>query len=511
MDKIVFGTIYTMDRDRPCAEAIGIDGGKITFVGSRAEAATIQAKDVVDYGKDCIMPGFIDTHVHVIPSGVFMNGVDLSKVANLAELKAELKKRVDNTPPGEWIFGTSFQDKYIEEKRFPTRYELDEVSAGHPIWVCHNDTHPYSFNSAALELIKPDPSIDGVETDSDGVLTGFITDPACLSFQGEIIKTFSDELLLDGCKRVDEYAVSHGVTTVFGKDSLRVLKLRNKHKEDFHVEFVPMWMGRGCNDYDGLAELLEDEDLAKSACVCVFADGAFDCYSAAVVEPYKGRPTEFGMLINTDEELYKFAAAARKHDLQFSCHAIGDYGIEQVLRVYERVLREYPKEDHRFRIEHFEMPSKASIAKAAKLGVAMGMQPLLIEICEGMDFSGYACFIGDRAQRCSPYRSVLDAGILIGGGTDFPVTPMNILHGARICMENPNPNERISLMECLEMNTVNAAKLGFMENRKGSIKPGLDADIIVLSKNPFEVTTEELSDISIKATFCRGDIVYSAD
>ena len=136
------------------------------------------------------------------------------------------------------------------------------------------------------------------------------------------------------------------------------------------------------------------------------------------------------------------------------------------------------------------------------------MQPLLIEICEGMDLSGYSCFIGDRAGQCSPYRSILDEGALVGSGTDFPVTPMKPLHGARIAMTQPNEAERITLMECLEMNTSNAAKMGFLENRKGMIKEGLDADIIMLSENPFKVSAEELSEIDVEKTFCKGRLVF---
>lgn len=510
MDKLIFGTFYTMNRDFPCAEAVGIKEGKIVFVGSRKETEKLSAESIADYGEATILPGFIDTHVHVIPSGIFMDGVNLSTVSDIAELIDLLKERAAKTPLGEWIFGTAFQDKNIAEKRFPTRDELDEASTEHPIWICHNDVHPFSFNSCALDLLQPDPSQDGIVTDASGRLTGIVTDPACMPFITHILATLSDELLLEGCRKIDRYAVSHGITTIFGKDALRVLKLREHHQKEFSAEFVPMWMSNGTHDYAGLKELSEDEALAKKTCVCVFADGSFDCYSASVVEPYKNRPKEFGMLLNTRKELYDFIMYAHKLGMQISCHAIGDHGIEQVLDVYEEVLTVLPKKDHRFRIEHFEMPTKASIKKASDLQIALSMQPLLIEICEGMDFSGYAGFIGDRAKRCSPYRSILDAGILVGGGTDYPVTPMEVLHGARICMQNPVPEERISLMECLEMNTIHAAKLGFLENQKGQIRVGMDADFVVLSDNPFEVPIDALSKISVKATICGGKVVYIA-
>lgn len=508
MDTIIYGNIYTMNRDMPFAEAVGIKNGSICYVGSRKGIEGTEAAEILDYSGKTLMPGFIDTHVHVIPSGLFMEGANLSDVSDINEIKKILKEKASETPKGEWVIGAFFQDKLIKEKRFPTRWELDEVSVEHPIFVCHNDTHPFSFNTKALELINPNPEEDGIEVDEKGELTGVIKDPACMSMLETVYSCFSDEALMNGCKTVDEHAVSNGITTVFGKDSLRVLKLREKNKSSFKAEFVPMWMASTCDNWEGMKELQADESLKDNTCVCVFADGAFDGYSASVIEPYEGRPTEFGILTHTDEQLYDFAMEASRNKMQFSCHAIGDHAIEQVLRVYEKVLKDNPNEDHRFRIEHFELPTKASIKKAAELGVALGMQPLLIEICEGMDLSGYSCFIGDRAGQCSPYRSILDEGILVGSGTDFPVTPMKPLHGARIAMTQPNASERITLMECLEMNTSNAAKMGFLEDRKGMIKEGLDADIIMLSRNPFEVSTEELSNIEVEKTFCKGKLVF---
>ena len=152
-----------------------------------------------------------------------------------------------------------------------------------------------------------------------------------------------------------------------------------------------------------------------------------------------------------------------------------------------------------------------AIEKAARLNVALGMQPLLIEVCEGMDFSGYECFIGDRVKRCSPYRSVLDAGILVGGGTDYTVTPMEVMRSAMICMTHPVESERITLDECLAMNTSEAAKLGFLEDRKGKLKIGMDAAFVVLDQDPHDVAAESveaLADIKVLNTFRLGRMVY---
>ena len=121
---------------------------------------------------------------------------------------------------------------------------------------------------------------------------------------------------------------------------------------------------------------------------------------------------------------------------------------------------------------------------------------------------GYRCFIGDRVKRCSPYRSILDAGILVGGGSDFSVTAMDPLRAAMICLQHPVESERISLYEALELFTVNAAKIGFLEGRKGMLKVGMDADIAVLDANPFATPVPDIADIKVVKTISRGEIVY---
>jgi len=510
-DTLVLGNIITMNEAQPRAEALIIADGKISFVGSKKDAEARALGEVLDFGSRTVMPGFIDTHVHVIPAGIFMNGADLSKEKSISGVISRLREQAAKTPPKDWIVGAFFQDKDMEEKRFPTREELDSIAPEQPMLICHNDLHPIALNSRAMSMFKLDPKREGIITDKSGAPTGLIEDPACLDMLGEVLGKLGIANIIKGIMKVDEYAVSHGVTTVFGKDVLAILKLRELTGELLSAEFVPMWYSDGCKDMKSLRSFLKNKSFSSRCCVCAFADGAFDGHSAATEEPYSDRPDTCGMLNYTDDEMYEFTMEAHKRGVQVSFHAIGDAAIKQVLRVYERVLGDCPRKDHRLRIEHFEEPKPESVAKAAELGVALGMQPLLIEVCEHMDFSGYEGFIGERVKLCSPYKSVLDAGLLVGGGTDFPVTPMNVLHGARIAMTHPVEAERISLQQCLEINTLSAARLGFLEDRKGSLECGKDADIIVLDADPFEVPTQKLSDIKVLRTICRGKTVYDAE
>lgn len=511
MEKIIYASIYTMDRENPFVEAVGIEDGKIVYAGSRdgLESAGLSGnEEILDFTGKAVFPGFMDTHVHAVPSGVLMGGANLADVKNIAEAIEKMKPFAETVPEGEWIFATAFQDKNIEEKRFLRKSDLDKVSDKHPIVVFHNDLHPFAFNSMGIELLKIDPAMDGVETDENGEPTGFVGDPAFMTVSEQMISLFTDEDVLKGYGNIDEYAVSNGITTVFTKDYYPTIKLFWDNRDKFKTEIKPMLRTQGCDDMESLQALLADEELRDITSVCVFADGAFDSYSGSVVEPYEGYPESFGILMQSNDVMYDYLMKAHKAGLQVSCHAIGDNAIDQVLNVYERMLRDYPRDDHRHRIEHFEMPKKAAIKKAARLGCALGMQPLLIEVCEGMDMEGYRPFVGDRVVRCSPYRSVLDEGLMVGGGSDFSVTAMDPIRSVMICMQNPVESERISMYEGFELFTIGAARLGFLEDRKGMIKPGYDADIAVLNRNPFAGTAEELEDTKVIYTICRGQTAY---
>ncbi|NLD19107.1 MAG: amidohydrolase [Clostridiales bacterium] len=508
MDKIVYGKIYTMDRENPIAEAVGISDGKIVYVGDSSGVEMEKADAQCEYCGGAVLPGFIDTHVHAIPSGLFMAGVDVSGENDIDGIIKKMKELGARTAPGQWILAAKFQDKNIAEKRFPIKEELDSVSTECPVMICHNDTHPFAFNTKAIEMLDLDPKMDGIEVDGDGKVTGFVTDPAFMDVSESMVDLFSDEELLQGYENIDKYAAGNGYTTVFTKDSYRVIKLLFDNQSRFKTEVKPMLRTRNCFDFQSVEKLLNDEELKKITCVCAFGDGAFDSYTGATVEPYEGNPDNFGTLFQTNDELYDYLELPYKNGLQVSCHAIGDNAIDQVLNVYERLHVAYPEDDRRPRIEHFEMPKKAAIKKAARLNCMLGMQPLLIEVCEGMDMEGYRCFVGERVKRCSPYRSCLDEGLVIGGGSDFSVTEMLPLRSAMICMEHPVEEERISLYETLEMFTCNAAKLGFMEHRKGMLKVGMDADIVLLEKNPFNVEPHQLSDIAVEKTIRAGKDVY---
>jgi predicted amidohydrolase YtcJ len=255
--------------------------------------------------------------------------------------------------------------------------------------------------------------------------------------------------------------------------------------------------------------LIDSGQHKDRAVIGFIGDGAPDSKTAAYFEPYPDDEKNFGVLFYTDEEMAAMVGKAHRAGYQISVHACGARCIEQVLNAYEQVLNNNPREDHRHRIEHFETPSASQLQRAAKAGITASMHPQHTNMAEG-----YAEFIrqliGENMyDRIIPLRSVLDAGVLVAGGSDSPVAPMAPMTAIHDCVNHPNPKHRISLYEALRMFTIDAAGIGFEENLKGTIEKGKLADFVVLSENPYGVLPGKIRDIRVEKTLIGGEIVYS--
>jgi predicted amidohydrolase YtcJ len=378
------------------------------------------------------------------------------------------------------------------------------------VLLFHNDLHPIALNSFALKQLQVQPGLPGVVLEGDRP-NGWIVDPACEDVSERLFAAFSEDLILRSYRNVEALAVRGGITTIFAKDYAYVLRPLLAHQEELHTTVKPMLrcpMNR--LDIGWLQKTLE-EPWAKVSrpTVCIFTDGAFDGWSAAVLEPYEGQPLNYGCLFHTDEAMYQFLKIGHVAGNQVSAHAIGDAGIEQYLRTLERLLREIPRPDHRHRVEHFEMPTKDQIERLSALGGAAGMQPLLLEVCEGMDMSGYRPYIGPRVIRCNPIAETIRKGILVGGGSDFMVTDMDPLRAIACAMEHPVPEQRITVQEGLRMFTAEAARIGFLEHRKGMLRAGMDADFVVLERDPAQSSgAADVRAIRIHSTWAMGKSVF---
>jgi predicted amidohydrolase YtcJ len=510
LEQIIKGNIITVANQKPRAEAIGIKGEKIVSVGAikEVESSIGKATKVLDLKGKTVLPGFFDTHAHPMATGRNRLGVDLSSVATIAETLEKIRERARNTPAGKWVFCPAYNKQHVAEKRFPTLKELDDISTKHPISIQHVDGHFSMLNSTALKLLHMDAGRKGVVIDSDGKPVGIIEDPA----SGQTLETIgaltNDAERMEALMIITKEAASVGITTLYAKEPLEVIEFMLKNIKKIPVRIHPMVMGatKGILAFENVVKA---DFLGDHVCVATAADGSIEAHTAALFEPYADDAKTLGMLVFSDEELYDFVEKAHKAGFQISIHAESERCIEQVLWAYEKALEKYPRKDHRHRIEHFELPSMRQIKRAARLGVVAAMQPIFIPICEGPNLSYYRVLLGDeRTKKANAFRSILDQGILISGGSDTPVTRMNPLAGIHACVNHPVKEQRVDVYEAIEMFTINGAKTGFEEDIKGSIEPGKLADFVVLSDDPYRVPREKIRDIKVEATIVGGKVVY---
>jgi predicted amidohydrolase YtcJ len=239
---------------------------------------------------------------------------------------------------------------------------------------------------------------------------------------------------------------------------------------------------------------------------CICADGAFEAHTAALFEPYADEPDNYGTLTFSQQTMDEFILEANRAGLQVAVHCESERSIEQVLWAMEKALRDFPRTDHRHRIEHLELPTANQITRMAKAGIMASMQPAFLPAFVGQkSLELYEPLLGKaRLRWVHPYRTILDHGIPISGGSDSPVTSYDPLAGIQAAINHPNVEERVTLHEAIEMFTSVAAWSAFEEKEKGTIESGKSADLVVLDNDPFKVGVDSISSIKIEMVFVNG-------
>lgn len=486
------------------ARALVLENGRILAEGDNAAVKSFidQGWPVLDLAGKTVLPGFIDTHEHMMLTGLLAAAIHLDDVENIEHILEKLAESTKHCEKSGWIRGSFLNEQNIVEKRMPTRTELDRVSPDNPVFLLHATCHMCAFNSKALEIINLPPKLEGVDMES-GRPTGVVRDPGILTYVHPTMSKFiAEEEKVEFLQQASRMALNKGITTLhaldggdLGPGDTRVIW---DNRDKFEVRVV-------C--YNQSMDLGEVKKLGLprvGGCIC--ADGAFEAHTAALFEPYADAPDNYGELTYSQETMDEFILEANRAGLQIAVHCESERSIEQVLWAMEKALRDFPRSDHRHRLEHLELPTFNQLERMAKAGIMTGMQPAFIPAfigCEKMEI--YETLLGSgRLNRVHPYRTVLDHGIPICGGSDSPVTPYNPLLGVQAAVNHPNADERISLYEALEMFTKTAAWSAFEEKEKGTIEPGKLADLVILENDPFAVDAGRIGDIKIEAVFLGG-------
>ena len=502
---ITNANIITMDRDDSRAEVLAAEKGRIVRIGGLQDMKSLldQGWPTLDLGGRTLVPGFIDTHSHLMLSGSNVVGIPLFDAQSLAQVLERTAERAAGTEPGQWVRGGALNEQQLAERRMPNRDELDRVCPDHPVYLLHVTCHMCSVNTRALEILNPPLDLPGLDLEN-GRPTGVIRDPGILTYIHPLMgKLVTDEEKLAALKAGAGLALKQGVTTLHALDGGDLgpgdTHFIHHHRAEMPVRVV-------C--YNQSMDLSEVRALGLprvGGCIC--ADGAFEAHTAALFEPYADEPDNYGALTYPQEVMDDFIMAANREGLQIAVHAESEASVEQVLWAMEKALRAHPRQDHRHRIEHVELPTWNQVERMARAGIMASMQPAFIPAFIGAEkMEIYETLLGPaRMDRVHPYRTFLDKNVVICGGSDSPVTPYAPLSGIQAAVRHPNPDQRVTVRQAMEMFTTAGAYAGFEEADKGGLEPGKLADMVALSDDPTRIDDHKIADIQVEMVFVGGD------
>jgi predicted amidohydrolase YtcJ len=475
------GRVHTLDLPQP-GEWLLSDDRHVQRVGTGEPPA---ADRVVDLPGATIIPGLIDAHVHLTSTGLFLEQAETAAAPSCEALLALASSRDD---PDEAVVALQgFDETRWADPRFPTAAQL-ATATRRPLVIGRVDGHLSLANPAAIEASQIG-GMEGCLRDEDGLPTGVVIGDANRRLSHWVATARpphrTEELQLAAAAAF----AAGGVTTVHemampreqGANDLEVFL---GHRDRLPVDAlaivatmdVPFAVELGLRAIGG--------DLA--------VDGSVGARTAAVREPYTD-VGGFGVLSFDDDELAGFFRDAHDAGLQVGMHAIGDRAIEQVLASWERIYATLDSRERRHfrarrhRVEHFELPSDEQVERAAMLGLAVSVQPTF-DALWGFPGGLYATALGpDRAAAMNPIRTMLDRGLVVGAGSDAPVTPPEGWRGVSAMERHHDPRERLTRAEAIRVHTAGSARLAHQEEKKGTLAPGHHADFAAYDRDPFEV------------------------
>jgi len=510
---------------QPRAQAVAISNSRFLAIGSNDEILPLAAGNAkkIDLGGKTVLPGFIDAHSHPAEAGLsHLRMVDCD-LRSIAEILRVLRERAAKTPPGEWVLGFKYDDTKTSEGRPVTREELDAALPRHPVLVRHRGGHTAWVNSFALKLANVDdktPDPPGGKYDHDpqtGRLTGHVREHGSDAFDKIIPSTFTRDDHREGVKLISKMMSRTGVTSVTdalgSPDGLRAYQDARKagdltlrvYCHIFHT-YMDQMLAAGIKT--GLGDEWVRVGAQKMIC-----DGSISERTARLSQPYIGRPDDFGILVTNEEDLYQQARKAHAAGWQLGTHANGDVGIDTALRVYERLQKELPREDARYRLEHCTVINDSLIQRMKALGAIP------------TPFSTYAYYHGEKmkeygAERVNhmfALRSFIDAGIRPTQASDYPPGPFEPMMALQSEVTRTDmkgnvwgPQQKITLEEAIRVGTINGAYASYEENLKGSIEPGKLADLVVLGRDVFKEDPSNIVNIPIERTMVGGKWVWES-
>ncbi|MCX5998386.1 MAG: amidohydrolase [Chloroflexi bacterium] len=501
--------VTTLDPTNPRARAVAVRGSRILCAGSRedARAFTGAKTQVIDCEGKAVVPGFIDAHCHPLALAARRLSIDCSpaSVRSIADIRKEIRRRAQGTPEGQWLMAAGYNEFYLLEKRHPNRWDLDRAAPNHPVRLSHRSGHACVPNSLAMERLHissetAEPPGGLVDRDVEsGEPNGLVFEMD--SYIDRQMPTLSDEDLLRGVRLANQEFLSHGITSLQDAswhDSLgRLQVLRRLKEQDRLLPRLSMMVGaQDLEEFEGegLLEESQPQHPVRLGAVKIVLH------------------TATGSLNPPQHELNMLVFKAHQAGLQVAIHAVERHEVAAAAAALEYAVSRAHRPDHRHRIEHCSICPPDLVQHLRRLQAVVVTQPSFL-YHNGERY--LATVPPEDSDFLYPIGSLLNSGLVVAAGSDAPVAPVNPLTGiyAAVTRKAENrqallPQEGISVGEALRLYTSHAAHASFEGRLKGSIAPGMLADLVILSHDIMNTPPEEIRNVAVLSTIIDGKVVW---
>jgi predicted amidohydrolase YtcJ len=533
------GNIYTGVKERSSfgetlqrAEAIAIRGGRIVAVGKDDDVVKWKGPQtqVIDLGGRFVMPGFNDAHVHLAEAGFQKLSVNLVGVKSLENFRQRIRDKVASAAPGEWITGGGWDETLWPVKATPTRWDVDEVSEGHPVFLQRVDGHIGVANTKALQLASVtvasrNPEGGKIDRDEAGTPTGILRETARDAVFAAIPKLTHDKR-----KQAIEAALADaaqwGITSAQDNSTWEDFQIYEELEREGELPIrISEWLPFDAS-VEGLKSMRDShppsDNMLHTGMLKGFMDGSLGSHTAALLEPYADDPKNSGLPRYEPERLNEMAAERMEAGFQLGFHAIGDKGVQMALDAFEGGEKEARaqnvkgpngSQDFRLRIEHAQVTTPAEIDKFKALRVIASMQPN--HLLTDMNWA-QARLGPKRAAHSYAWMEFLRKGVTLAFGTDYPVEPVTPFRGLYAAVTRKSedgkaeyfPEQKLTIDQAIAAYTTGSAFAEFAEKDKGTLQTGMLADFVVLDRDISAVTPQMILDTKVLRTVVGGKTVY---
>ncbi|MDW7670281.1 MAG: amidohydrolase [Bacillota bacterium] len=538
MDMILLnGNLMTMDGNRPSAEAAAIDQGRFASVGSRDEVLALKdhRTEVIDLKGKTVLPGFNDSHLHLLNYGLSLQRLDCSQATSVDEVVAAGQRYLEEhqVSPGEWLLGRGWNSLSLKEGRDLNRYDLDRISTRHPICLTRVCEHVVAVNTRAMELAgmtaeSPQPAGGFIDREPEGRPLGIFRENARY-----LIYACIPDPPLSQIKDILRQAA--GICAGYGITSIQSDDFEALYSKDYHLVLkaygelsssrsLPVRVYEQCllPEISRLEQFLAEgwctgrgDDYFKIGPLKLLTDGSLGARTALLSEPYADDPVNKGIAVFSQQELNRLVLTAHRQGMQVALHAIGDAAMTMCFDSFDYAQHHHYREDPRFGIIHLQITTEDLLERFAAAGVIAYAEPISLN----NDLHMVEDRVGtQRAVHTYQYRRLVDVGVPVCLSTDCPVDSINPLKNIYTAVTRQDergfpaggwlPEQKLTLQQALSAYTMGSAYASFEETIKGSITPGKLADMAVLSEDPCRVPPSELQHISVDMTLMGGQLVY---